>query len=121
MQENTMAELTRRAEASLASGHIEEARDQYAQLSELDAKNEETWLMLAAIHGELDNLSEALLCADRAISIDPTYVEAYLTKANLLQRLDRFEDAMESALEAVRSDAEYGEAWLFLGGLAGRL
>jgi len=121
MQENKMAELSQRAEASLASGQIEEARNLYTQLSELDANNEETWLMLAAIHGESGDLSAALQCADKAISIDPDYVEAHLTRAHLLQRLDRFEDAIASALKAVDKDHEYGEAWLFLGGLAGRL
>ena len=116
-----MAELSQRAKISLANGQIEEALNLYTQLSELDPNDEETWSMLAAIHGESGDLTAALRYADKAISIDPGYVEAHLTRAHLLQRLDRLEDAIESALKAVEKDYEYGEAWLFLGGLAGQL
>ena len=121
MHANKVAELSQRAEACLASGQIEEARNLYTRLAELDANNEETWLTLAAIQGESGDLPTALLSADKAISIDPAYVEAHLAKAHLLQRLNRFDEAIASALKAVEKDGEYGEAWLFLGGLAGRL
>jgi len=121
MQESRMAELSQRAEASLANGQVEEARKLYTRLSELDSNNKETWLILAAIQGESGDLSAALQSVDKAVSIDPDYAEAHLTRAHLLERLYQVKDAIASAQKAVEADNEYGEAWLFLGGLAGRL
>ena len=87
----------------------------------IDSNNEENWLMLAAVNGESGDLAEALRCADQAIELDGTYVEAYLTRAHLLQKVGKDLEAINSAQKAVEVDDEYDEAWLFLGGLAGKL
>lgn len=113
--------LARQAEACLASGQVDRARVLYARMVELDADDEEAWLMLAAVLGEAGSLDEALRCAQRAISLDPQYLEAYLTEAHLLHRSGQYDEAMQSALQAAEGDPTYGEAWLFLAGLAGQL
>jgi protein O-GlcNAc transferase len=113
--------LAKQAEACLVSGQFEQAKSLYSRLVEIDSNNEEAWLMLAAVLGEIGSLDEALRCAQRAIAVDPNYLEAYLTQAHILHRIGRSDEALESALQAVEGDPTYAEAWLFLAGVAGQL
>jgi tetratricopeptide (TPR) repeat protein len=121
MDNNSVVDLADRARACLVSGRLEEAKGYYQRLCDLDPKNEENWLALAALHGEGGQLDEALSCVKKAVKLDEGYVEAHLTRAHLLARTGETEGALESALKAVEIDDEYAEAWLFLAGLAGRL
>ncbi|MGB5259878.1 MAG: sulfotransferase [Gammaproteobacteria bacterium] len=77
--------------------------------------------MLAVAQGESGELNEALASIERAIGLDPAYVEAHLASGHLLQKLARNEEALDAALKAVEIDDEYAEAWLFLSAIAGQL
>lgn len=121
MNENNVVHLSERANTCLMNGQLDEAKSLYSRLCHIENNNEENWLMLAAVNGEIGSLDEALQCVNKAIELDETYVEAHLTRAHLLQRMGNTEEAINSALKAVEVDDEYDEAWLFLGGLAGKL
>jgi predicted O-linked N-acetylglucosamine transferase (SPINDLY family) len=113
--------LARQAEACLASGQLEQAKSLYSRLVEIDGKDEEAWLMLAAVMGETGSIDEALRCAQQAIAVDPQYLEAYLTQAHLFHRCGRNDEALQSAQQAAEGDPSYTDAWLFLAGVAGQL
>lgn len=121
MTEDNVVYLADKAHTCLVSGQLDEAKSLYTRLCHLDQNNEEVWLMLAAVNGELGVLDEALSCVNRAIELDGDYVEAYLARAHLLEKAGNDEDALTSALKAVEIDEEYPEAWLFLSGAGGKL
>lgn len=121
MNTNEILQLADKAQACVTHGQWEEAKSLYQRLCHVDSKNEENWLMLAAVNGETGFIEDALKCANEAIALDKSYVEAYLTRAHLLQQLGKLKEALDSAIQAVEIDSEYAEAWLFLTGLAGQL
>ncbi|MCK5003173.1 MAG: tetratricopeptide repeat protein [Gammaproteobacteria bacterium] len=121
MNDSSIANLAERAHACLISNQFDEAKSLYSELCNLDNNNEEYWLTLAALNGEVGEIDEALKCANKAIELDDSYVEAYLTKAHLQQRTGQNVAAFDSALKAVERDVEYEEALLFITGLAGQL
>ncbi|MFM2082174.1 MAG: hypothetical protein RL380_865 [Verrucomicrobiota bacterium] len=57
----------------------------------LDPQNKLAWSNLASMHGRLGRTEEALVCAERALAIDPTMVEAQLHRARAAQLLGRAE------------------------------
>lgn len=121
MNENSVVYLADKAHDHLVAGQLNEAKEYYERLCHLEPKNEENWLMLATVHGELGQFDEALSCANQAIELDKEYVEAYLARAHLLSKLACDSESLKSALKAVDIDDEYTEAWIFLAGMAGRL
>jgi tetratricopeptide (TPR) repeat protein len=121
MNDNSVTNLSNEAYASLTGGRLNDAKSLYTKLCELDSKNEENWLMLAAVNGEIGLIEEAKASVRKAIELDDTYVEAYLTHAHLLKKTGDNEGAITNALKAVEIDDEYDEAWTFLCGLAGQM
>lgn len=120
MSENDPDSIAMQAEHCLVTGQFERARALYERLCDLASDNEELWLMLSVAQAESGALEDAVLSANRAITLDLEYAEAYLTRAHILKKLGQYADARQSALDAVRVDNEYIEAWLFLAGLAGQ-
>jgi len=65
------------------------------QMLKLDPANKLGWSNLAVMVGELGFHDKALLYADRAITLDPKYVEAHLHKAAAARALGKTEIVKE--------------------------
>jgi tetratricopeptide (TPR) repeat protein len=65
------------------------------QMLKLDPANKLGWSNLAVMVGKLGHHDKALLYAERAIAIDPTFVEAYLHKAAAARALGKTEIVKE--------------------------
>ncbi|HSY74118.1 MAG TPA: tetratricopeptide repeat protein [Dongiaceae bacterium] len=65
------------------------------QMLKLDPGNKLGWSNLAVMVGELGLHEKALLYADRAIALDPNFVEAYLHKAAAARALGKTEIVKE--------------------------
>jgi tetratricopeptide (TPR) repeat protein len=65
------------------------------QILKLDPDNKLGWSNLAVMVGELGLHEKALLYADRAIALDPKFVEAYLHKATAARALGKIEVVKE--------------------------
>jgi tetratricopeptide (TPR) repeat protein len=65
------------------------------QILKLDPGNKLGWSNLAVMVGELGMHEKALLYADRAITIDPEFVEAYVHKATAARALGKTEIVRE--------------------------
>ena len=60
-----------------------------AQALQIDPRNKLGWANLASMHGQLNRHAQALECADRALALDPQFVEAQLHRARAAQALGR--------------------------------
>ena len=66
---------------------------------------------LAACYNELKNAEQGLICAEKAISIQPTYAEAWSSRGNALFSLNRYESALSSYDRAIELRPQNAEYW----------
>jgi predicted O-linked N-acetylglucosamine transferase (SPINDLY family) len=59
----------------------------------------------------LKRYEEALVCYEKAISLEPKYVEAYSNKGNVLQALGNYDEALASYESAILIDKTYAPAF----------
>jgi tetratricopeptide (TPR) repeat protein len=71
-----------------------------AQALKLDPGNKLGWANLASMHGQLGHHEQALECAERALALDSTMVEAQLHRARAAQILKKPE-IVEAACKAL--------------------
>jgi tetratricopeptide (TPR) repeat protein len=76
------------------------------QMLKLDPGNKLGWSNLAVMVGELGFHDKALLYADRAIALDPKFVEAYLHKATAARALGKTEVVKEVCATLATIEAE---------------
>jgi tetratricopeptide (TPR) repeat protein len=76
------------------------------QMLKLDSGNKLAWSNLAVMVGELGLHEKALVYADRAIALDPKYVEAYLHKATAARALGKTEIVKEVCDSLATIEAE---------------
>ena len=76
------------------------------QMLKRDPANKLGWSNLAVMVGELGLHDKALLYADRAIALDPKYVEAYLHKATAARALGKTEIVREVCDKLATIEAE---------------
>lgn len=62
-----------------------------AQALEIDPANKTGWANLASMNGQLNRHAQALECAERALAIDPHFVEAQLHRGRAAQALGKKE------------------------------
>lgn len=72
-------------------GRPAEAVQSLAQGLKSDPRNKLGWANLASMSGQLGRHAKALECAERALVIDPEFVEAHLHRARAAQALGRAE------------------------------
>jgi len=65
------------------------------QMLKLDSGNKLAWSNLAVMVGELGFHDKAMIYADRAIALDPKFIEAYLHKAAAARALGKMEIVKE--------------------------
>ena len=61
--------------------------------------------------GDLGRYEEEILCYDKALQIDPKFVEAWYNKGVVLGYLDRYEEAILCFDKALQIDPKYVDAW----------
>ena len=76
------------------------------QILKLDPGNKLGWSNLAVMVGELGLHEKALLYADRALALDPKFVEAYLHKAAAARALGKTEVVKEVCGKLATIEAE---------------
>jgi tetratricopeptide (TPR) repeat protein len=76
------------------------------QMLKLDPANKLGWSNLAVMVGELGLHDKALLYADRAIALDPKYVEAHLHKAAAARALCKMEIVKQACDALATIEAE---------------
>ena len=69
---------------------------------------------LGLMHVQRDNLQEAKICFDRAITLDPKHAGAWNNLGNILQRQNRLDDAITCYRHSVASDPSYLRAFFNL-------
>jgi tetratricopeptide (TPR) repeat protein len=67
---------------------------------QIDPGNKLGWANLASMNGQLNRHADALLCAERALAIDPHFVEAQLHRGRAAQALGK-KDVLRAAAEAL--------------------
>jgi tetratricopeptide (TPR) repeat protein len=67
---------------------------------QIDPGNKLGWANLASMNGQLNRHKEALDCAERALALDPTMIEAQLHRARAAQALGKT-DIVRAASEAL--------------------
>lgn len=60
-----------------------------ARALQIDPTNKLGWANLASMNGQLNRHAQALECADRALVLDPQFVEAHLHRARAAQALGK--------------------------------
>ena len=65
------------------------------QTLKLNPHNKLGWINLAGMVAKLGMTEKAMMCADRALALDPNFVEAYLCKAAAARALGRTEIVSE--------------------------
>jgi tetratricopeptide (TPR) repeat protein len=76
------------------------------EILKLDPGNKLAWSNLAVMVGELGLHNKALIYADRAIALDPKFVEAYLHKAAAARALGKTEVVREVSGKLAAIEAE---------------
>lgn len=78
----------------------EEAVDLARELTQDRAGDPRVWVRLARTLNDISAADEILAALDRAIALDPRYVDAYDLKAERLAQLERYEEALAAARPA---------------------
>jgi len=110
-------DLLLRADALLDSGRLQDARNLYVRITELDPGDVESWLMRIAIEAEAGAVGPALACCEQVLRLDPENAEAYSMQGRLLASQGKLDAAQAALAQAVRLDAGDGEAWNALAGV----
>ncbi|KAJ6364429.1 hypothetical protein OIU76_029392 [Salix suchowensis] len=94
-----MADLERKAKEAFIDDHFELAVDLYTQVIALNPTNPDLFADRAQANIKLNNLTEAVADASRAIELDPSMAKAYLRKGIACMKLEEYQTA-KAALEA---------------------
>ncbi len=98
-------------------GQLTEALHLFQSITGYDESSAEAWMMQGAIYRELCKPAQALVCLQRAVSIDPHDCDALYYLASVLVMQQAPQQALPHVQRAVELDPGYGEAWLLLGGI----
>ncbi|KAH7557719.1 hypothetical protein ACOSP7_027575 [Xanthoceras sorbifolium] len=92
------ADLKQRATDAFFEDHLELAVDLYSQAIAISPNNAELFADRAQANLKLNNLTEAVSDANKAIELDPSMSKAYLRKATACMKLEEYHTA-KAALE----------------------
>jgi protein O-GlcNAc transferase len=76
-----------------------------------DAYRTDNLLLMAAIHFQLRNFSEAIFYNQQAIRVDPNFAEAYGNLGNALKELGDVDGAMQFYLKAIKLKPRFADAY----------
>ncbi|KAL6972022.1 Cochaperone protein [Sarracenia purpurea var. burkii] len=92
------SDLESRAKEAFIDDHFELAVDLYSQAIVMSPKNAELFADRAQANIKLNNFTEAVADANRAIELDPSMAKAYLRKGIACMKLEEYQTA-KAALE----------------------
>ena len=83
-----------------------EALNCYSKAIELDANDPILYSNRSAMYYNLNYFDNAILDAEMAITLRPTYAKAYLRKGNALEGLKRYKEALDSYEAGLKQDPD---------------
>ncbi|MBA0678111.1 hypothetical protein Goari_019473 [Gossypium aridum] len=92
------SDLETKAQEAFIDDHFELALDLYSQAIQLNPKNAELYADRAQANIKLNNLTEDVTDANKAIELDPSMSKAYLRKTTACMKLEEYQTA-KAALE----------------------
>ncbi|MCP3178429.1 glycosyltransferase [Desulfuromonas sp. KJ2020] len=100
--------LLRRGEELFGQGDLDGASDCFLQVLHLDAAHIEALNNLGVVAIQVGQSEDALVFVDKALAINPYFVQALENRAAILHHLGRDKDAetVDARLSAVRGDVE---------------
>ncbi len=104
-----------RAAALLQERRLSEAAKLYEDVCRTDPRDAQTWSTLGAIYGLLDQHTEVIRCAERAIEIEPDDAVAHSNLSAAYLMLGRNQEAEASARRALKIVPNHTNALVNLG------
>jgi len=98
------------AKALLQANHLREARDLYHEICLLDKENADSWLILAALNGQLGDPAAAETCAQNVVLLRPERADAYFNLGIALREQHRPADAIKAFRKAIQLKSDYTDA-----------
>ena len=83
-----------------------EALNCYSKAIELDANDPILYSNRSAMYYNLNYFDNAIIDAEMAITLRPTYAKAYLGKGNALEGLKRYKEALDSYEAGLKQDPD---------------
>ena len=83
-----------------------EALNCYSKAIELDANDPILYSNRSAMYYNLNYFDNAILDAEMAITLRPTYAKAYLRKGNALEGLKKYKEALDSYEAGLKQDPD---------------
>ena len=83
-----------------------EALNCYSKAIELDANDPILYSNRSAMYYNLNYFDNAIIDAEMAITLRPTYAKAYLRKGNALEGLKRYKEALDSYEAGLKQDPD---------------
>ena len=94
--------LKQKAKALWQNNKLQAAAELYEQVSRLDDRDAEAWLMLGSIYARLGQYERSAKCSQRAIKIEPQNADAFSVMGKALQGMGRYNEAIVSYQQALR-------------------
>ena len=115
------AELTRKAQSLLDANLLNEARDLYIKICELDTQNSSSWGVLGKLHNQLGDSDLAIKCLEYAIDLDPDDSHNLVILAGIQLSSGNIAMASEYCSKAIDAGPDTMDLWWALGDIASRL
>jgi tetratricopeptide (TPR) repeat protein len=103
--------------ASSYSDHIEKARSDFEQATQLDGKNPWAWIGKGDVQTWLKRTDDAALCYERALELDPFFdiarqrlIGLYTTQARRQAKAKQWHQSLETLTKLL--DGKTAESWL---------
>ncbi len=103
------------AQLLFTAGKTEEAEKLFRQASLYEPKNPNIWLGIAAALEAKKDYKMALSNIEKAISLDPTLIEAKINQAIILVKLDRKQEGLEKLIQLKQINPENSKVISSLG------
>lgn len=100
----------KKAFALLQAKQLEQAKDLYVQVCEVDKLDADAWFSLGAINGMLGRHADAADCLRRAVELRPRHAESSYNLGISLREQGNFTGAIEAFQAALDIKPDYAEA-----------
>ena len=99
----------------LQNGNLDEAKNLIEEVLKNEKNNSQALNLYAFVLYYQNNFNAALEQWQKAIKINPNYIEAYNGRGNAYKNLKKFEEAVQSFKKAIQIEPRYFEAQINLG------
>ena len=98
-----------------SANRLHEAQEVYRQICERDRLDDWAWTMLGIIHGQLNELDEALACLNKATTLNPRNFDAHKNLGQAQFARGMLDQAIGSSQTALALKPDHPDALLNLG------